>query len=121
MLVLNNLNPIAIRVQNEGDVLHASICKPLLPVDIQRLETRTRSVQIINRNAYQQSLTLFPHQPTRGGELTDMTKALGLTVSVVVTEVLVLLGAIVPRQFQQALAVSGTCACRRLSLLSGVS
>ncbi len=52
MLVLDNLNPIAIRVQNEGDVPHASICKPLLPVDIQRLETCASSVEIIDRNAY---------------------------------------------------------------------
>lgn len=48
--ILNHLNPIAIRIQNERHVLHATVSQALLPVDIHRLEARARRVEVIDRN-----------------------------------------------------------------------
>lgn len=38
-LVLNDLNPIIIRVQYEGNIPHAAICKSLFPVNTLVLES----------------------------------------------------------------------------------
>ena len=77
-------NPVIVRVQDEGHLLHPSISEPLLPVDVLALEPLAGSIEVIDRN-------------------TDMAKALRLVVAIMVDRPLLLLGAIVPRQLQQAL------------------
>jgi len=48
-LILNNFNPIAVRIEDESDILHPAVGEPFLPVDILGLEARTRCVKIIDR------------------------------------------------------------------------
>lgn len=52
LLILNNLNPVSIWVQNKSNVLHTAICQSLLPVDIQSLEALTRGVDVVNRDTW---------------------------------------------------------------------
>jgi hypothetical protein len=87
LLVLNNLDPVAIRVQQEGNVLHASVCKSLLPANVHILESLASSFKVIHRD-------------------TDVSKALGLAVTVMILEVLLLFGAVVPCQLKETLTVS---------------
>ena len=49
-LVLDHLNPVAIRVQYKCHVPHATISQALLPVDVQALETSAGCVEVINRD-----------------------------------------------------------------------
>jgi hypothetical protein len=56
LLILNNLNPISIRIQDKGDVLHAAIRKSLLPVYLLILKALAGSIKIINRDAYNRSV-----------------------------------------------------------------
>lgn len=49
-LVLDHLDPIAIRVKNESHILHPPVCQTLLPVHIERLEPITGSIEIVNRD-----------------------------------------------------------------------
>lgn len=51
LLVLDDLNPVVVRIENESHVLHSSIGETLLPVDIQRFESLAGGVQIVHRNA----------------------------------------------------------------------
>lgn len=48
--VLHHLDPVVVRVEDEGDLLHPAIGKPFLPVDIQRLEAVTSRVEVVNRD-----------------------------------------------------------------------
>lgn len=50
-LVLDNLDPITIRVQQESHILHTTVREPLLPIGIERLKSLARSFNIIDRNA----------------------------------------------------------------------
>jgi hypothetical protein len=49
--VLNDLNPVSIWIQEEGDILHPSIGEALLPADLQRLEASACRIKVIDRNA----------------------------------------------------------------------
>lgn len=51
LLILNDLNPVAIRVQQERDVLHPPVGQPLLPAALQVLEALARRVEVIHRDA----------------------------------------------------------------------
>lgn len=51
LLVLDNLNPVIVRVKKESDILHAPIGETLLPVDVERLESRASCVQVVYGNA----------------------------------------------------------------------
>lgn len=69
-LVLDNLHPIVIRIQDECHVLHPSIRKALLPVNIQRLEPITGSIEIVdgdtcNHRRLLAILPMFYEKPTR--------------------------------------------------------
>jgi hypothetical protein len=50
-LVLDNLNPVSVRVQDEGHVLHAAVRQPLFPIDVERLETAARGIEVVDRDA----------------------------------------------------------------------
>lgn len=50
LLVLDNLNPVTIGVQQKGNVLHASVCESLLPADILILKSLASSFEIVDRN-----------------------------------------------------------------------
>lgn len=52
LLVLNNLNPIVIRIKHKCYILHASISQTLLPVNTLVLESLACGVEIVNRNTY---------------------------------------------------------------------
>lgn len=96
-LILNHLNPIAIRVKHEGHILHTTVGQTLLPVNIQRLEARAGRIEIIDGD------TCAVRQSFLGKKvrlLTDMAESLGLGVAVMIDLALLLLGAIVPGQFQ---------------------
>lgn len=51
-LVLNDLNPVVVRVENESHIFHSTISKSLFPVDTFILKALTSSINIINRNTY---------------------------------------------------------------------
>lgn len=50
-LILNNLNPVAIRIQHKRHILHPAIRQPLLPVDLEPLEPGARRIEVIDRDA----------------------------------------------------------------------
>lgn len=50
LLVLDNLNPVTIGVQQKRDVLHPSICQSLLPANLEILEPLAGGIQVINRD-----------------------------------------------------------------------
>lgn len=52
LVVLHNLNPVTVGVQQECNIAHAAIRQPLLPVALEVLESLASSVQVVNRNAY---------------------------------------------------------------------
>jgi hypothetical protein len=51
-LVLDNLNPVSVGVQDEGDILHAAVRQPLLPIDVERLETAAGGLEVVNRDTW---------------------------------------------------------------------
>lgn len=104
LLVLNNLDPVAIRVQQEGNVLHASVCKSLLPANVHILESLASSFKVIHRDTYY--FVSVVHAHLHADQLTDVAKALGLAVTVMVLEVLFLFRAVVPCQLEETLTVS---------------
>jgi hypothetical protein len=53
-LVLDNLNPVSVRVQDEGHVLHAAVRQPLLPIDVERLETAAGCLEVVDRDAWEE-------------------------------------------------------------------
>jgi hypothetical protein len=102
-LVLDNLNPVTIGVQQKGNVLHAPVCESLLPADILILKSLASSFEIVNRNT---CFVSFRNHQLHANRLTNMAKALGLAVAVVVVKALVLLGTIVPCQLEKTLPVA---------------
>jgi hypothetical protein len=78
----NLLNPVLIRIQQERHSLHPPIGKTFLPVNLQILKPLASVLQAIDAD-------------------TQMSKALRLRVSIMVLEVGVLLGTIIPRQLDQ--------------------
>ena len=53
--VLNYLNPVVVGIEDKGNILHATICKSLLPVHAKILEALAGSIKIINRNTCTES------------------------------------------------------------------
>src|SRR5699024_1198523 len=49
-LVLNDLDPVSIRIQQESHILHPPVGKPLLPAALQVLEALARRVKVIHRD-----------------------------------------------------------------------
>lgn len=86
-LLANNLNPVAIRVQCKGNVVHAPICQLLLEFVASVLDTLARSLNVINADASVAEATV------------------GLFVPIVDGVVGVILGAVVVRQLDDALAI----------------
>jgi hypothetical protein len=58
-LVLDDLNPVSIRVQDECNVLHAAVGQPLLPVDVERLETGAGGVEVVDRDTWTELVRHF--------------------------------------------------------------
>lgn len=52
-LVLDDFNPVSVRVQKERNILHPAVSQPLLPGHIQVLESLTGSLEVIDRDASQ--------------------------------------------------------------------
>lgn len=48
LFVLNDLNPVVVGIEHKSNILHASICQALLPVDTLVLESLASGIQIIN-------------------------------------------------------------------------
>jgi hypothetical protein len=94
-IILNNLDPIVVWVQDERNKLHTAICEPLLPVDLEVLKSLTGSINIIDGDTFTR-LDKPRHEVIR--VLTDMAESLRFIVSIVIDEALLLLRTIVPRQ-----------------------
>lgn len=119
-LILNHLDPIAIRVKHEGHILHTAVGQTLLPVNIQRLEARAGRVEVIDGD------TCAVRQSFLGKKarlLTDMAKSLGLGVAIMIDLAFLLLGAIVPGQFQDPFPLHhrGLGVILQIHVRSGVS
>ena len=91
--IRTDLDPVSVRIQNKGHRLHSSVRQSFLPLHTFLFKSRASGVQIINTDA-------------------DVTKTLGLGVSVVVREVSLLLCAVVPSQPQEPF-MEGNAACGR--------
>lgn len=50
-LVLHELDPVSIRVEDERHILHAAVRQPLLPVDVERLEAGAGGLDVVDRDA----------------------------------------------------------------------
>jgi hypothetical protein len=48
--VLDNLDPVTIRVQQKSDVLHPSISEPLLESGLLNLKLRARCLEVVHRD-----------------------------------------------------------------------
>jgi hypothetical protein len=46
--VLNDFNPVSIRIQEEGHILHSSIREALLPAYLQRFEASACGIKVID-------------------------------------------------------------------------
>lgn len=51
LLVLHDLDPVSIGVQQERDVPHPAVGEPLLPVRAQGLEARARGIEVVDGDA----------------------------------------------------------------------
>lgn len=70
-LILNDLNPVVVWVEDKRDILHSPVREPLLPVHILVLEPLARRIEVVDADA-------------------DVAESLRLRVAVVVLEVLIL-------------------------------
>jgi hypothetical protein len=94
----NDLDPVSIGIQNEGNVLHSTLVQLLLELDANLVEPLTGSLNVVNSNS-------------------QMAKALGLGVSVVVREVSLVLGAPVVGQLEETFSVAGSGGVVHLKVL----
>lgn len=51
LLILHNLDPIVVGVQQESDVLHAAVSETLLPVALQVLEAGAGGIDVVDSDA----------------------------------------------------------------------
>lgn len=51
-LILNHLDPVPIRIQQECHVVHPTVSQALLEINVQRLEAIASGLKIIDRDAY---------------------------------------------------------------------
>lgn len=51
-LVLQNLNPISIRIRDECNVLHLALIQPLLEWHVEAAETLTRRIEVVDSNSW---------------------------------------------------------------------
>lgn len=51
-LVLDHLDPVSIRVQHKGDVVHAAVSQTLLEIDLERLEAVTCGLEVVDGDTY---------------------------------------------------------------------
>ena len=58
-LVLHDLDPVAVGVEQEGDVLHAAVGEALLPAGVEVLEPLAGGVDVVDRDA---CVSWFPCQ-----------------------------------------------------------
>lgn len=49
-LVLDHLNPVAVRIINKGHVPHPAVRQALLPADVQRLKSIASRIEVIDRD-----------------------------------------------------------------------
>jgi len=94
LLILNNLNPIVVRIEDKCHVFHATICKPLLPVNTLVIKALACRIKVINGNTYY--ISAFLPKLHKSLEHTNVSKSLWLIISVVILEVGILLGTIIP-------------------------
>lgn len=87
LLILDDLDPVVIRVQNKGHILHPAIGQPLLPVHLFILHELACLVKVIDTDA-------------------DVSKSLRFIVAVVVDFAFLCLCAVVPGQLQQPFLLS---------------
>lgn len=50
-LVLHNLDPITIGVEEERNIVHLAVRQPLLPVTLEILESLACRIKVVHRNA----------------------------------------------------------------------
>jgi hypothetical protein len=48
VIILNDFDPIIVRIQNESNGFHTTICEPLLPLDVHVIKTLACCIKIIN-------------------------------------------------------------------------
>lgn len=48
--VLDHFDPVVIRVEDEGHIVHATIRQAFLPVDLQALEAFAGGIQVVDRD-----------------------------------------------------------------------
>ena len=84
--MLTYFDPIIVRIQDEGNILHPAIRHPLFPIDSLFFKSLTRSFHVVDRYA-------------------DMAESLRLIVSIVVLELSVFFSAIIPCQLQNTFLV----------------
>ena len=46
--ILDNFNPVAVRIQYEGDILHPPVGQSLLPVDVQALQPLAGRIELVD-------------------------------------------------------------------------
>lgn len=86
LFVLDNLNPIAIRIQHKRNVLHPPVRESLFPIDSFFFETLAGCVDVIDRNAY-------------------VAETLRLVISIMILEVGVFLRSIVPSELKDTFSL----------------
>ena len=50
--ILNDLNPVIVRVKNESHSFHTTISESLLPIYLQIVKSLARCIEIINRDTW---------------------------------------------------------------------
>ena len=80
------LNPIIVRIQDEGDILHSTVSHPFLPIDTLLFKALARSLHVIDCDA-------------------DMAESLRLIVPIMIFEVSILFRSVIPGQLKEAFLV----------------
>lgn len=113
-LVLDHLNPVVVRIQDKGDVAHATVSQALLEGNIDRVKSVAGRLEVIDRDTYRAEKIHVLARTTRQThrrdtvKLTDVAESLRLRITVVVDGALLLLRAVVPCQLEQAFPLCDT-------------
>lgn len=108
-LVLDHLDPVAIRIQQESHIVHPTVGQALLEVDLEQLEPLASLLEVIDRDTCCRKYEHAKQTTDRGAvELTNMAESLRLGVTIVVDGALLLLSAVVPGQLQDTFPLSDT-------------
>lgn len=103
--VLDDLNPVSVRVHDEGYRLELSVRKPLLELHLLGFKKLACGSDVVRGKRYGIILRIVFYSREHGESLTKMSEALGLRIAVMVHLSLPLFGSLDPDELKKAFAL----------------